>query len=356
MMWDVIVIGAGQAGLAAGYWLQQAGMKFLLLDRGSEAGDAWKTRYDSLKLFTPRTHSALHGMRIDGDPDGFPDKDEMASYLKSYAARFELPIQFETDVKCVHKEEDRFIIDTHEGEYHAKSLIIATGPFRQPRIPTFAPSVPADIVQLHSSDYRRPSQLQEGGVLVVGGGNSGAQIAVELSGCRETYLALGQQPRYLPMTIGGKGMFWWLDKLGILSASGSSWVGRKLKRRGDPIFGYELKQAVKCGKVVLKKRAVDASASGMRFEDGTELKVRNVIWATGFVSSYDWLHVDQALDHKKAVIHTRGISPVKGLYYVGLPWQTHRGSALLAGVSRDAREIVQAIMEKRGLVYGKRAP
>ena len=126
----------------------------------------------------------------------------MASYLKSYAARFRLPIQFETDVKCVRKEEDRFIIDTHQGEYHAKALIIATGPFRQPRIPTFAASFPEDILQLHSSDYRRPSQLQEGGVLVVGGGNSGAQIAVELSRGRETYLALGQQPRYLPMTIG----------------------------------------------------------------------------------------------------------------------------------------------------------
>ena len=145
----------------------------------------------------------------------------------------------------------------------------------------------------------------------------------------------------------GKGMFWWLDKLGVLSASGSSWVGRKLRGRGDPIFGYELKQAVKCGKVVLKTRALGAGASGMRFGDGTALKVRNIVWATGFAGGYDWLHIEQALDRKKAPIHTRGISPVKGLYYVGLPWQTHRGSALLAGVSRDAREIVQAIMEKR---------
>ncbi|WFB60148.1 NAD(P)/FAD-dependent oxidoreductase [Paenibacillus sp. BR1-192] len=348
MVWDVIVIGAGQAGLASGYWLQQAGMKFLMLDRGSEAGEVWKTRYDSLKLFTPRTHSALYGMTLEGEPHGFPDKDEVASYLKSYAARFRLPIQFATNVTSVRKEGGMFIVDTDRKSFHTKALIIATGPFQQTRIPAFAASVPGDVLQLHSSEYKRPSQLQEGDVLVVGGGNSGAQIAVELSGDRETYLALGQPPRYLPMALWGKGMFWWLDRLGVLSASSSSWVGRKLRGMGDPIFGYELKQAVKCGKVVLKTRAVGAGASGMRFEDGTALKVRNIVWATGFAAGYDWLHIEQALDRKKALIHTRGISPVKGLYYVGLPWQTHRGSALLAGVSRDAREIVQAIMEKRG--------
>ncbi|WP_036718612.1 NAD(P)/FAD-dependent oxidoreductase [Paenibacillus sp. JCM 10914] len=347
-MWDVVVIGAGQAGLAAGYWLRRAGMSFVMLDRGSEPGETWLARYESLRLFTPRTHSALPGMEMQGNPDGFPDKYEVAAYLKSYASRFELPIQWKQEVLSVTKERDGFVIHTEGEELRAKKLIIATGPFQRPRIPAFSAALPKDILQLHSSAYMEPSQLQGGNVLVVGGGNSGAQIATELSGSRETYLSLGQRPRILPMTMGGKSMFWWLDRLGILSARTDSWIGRALRRKGDPIFGYELKQAVKCGKVVLKKRAVRAGSSGMELDDGTIVSVRNVIWATGFVSRYDWLRIEGAMDHEQAVIHANGHSPISGLYYVGLPWQTHRGSALLTGVGRDARAIVQAIINEEG--------
>ncbi|KKO54346.1 flavin-containing monooxygenase [Paenibacillus sp. DMB20] len=354
-MWQVLIIGAGQAGLAAAYWLKRAGVRFLALERGSGAGEAWASRYESLRLFTPRTHSALPGLKLEGEPAGFPSKGEMSLYLKKYAELFELPIQYETKVTSVRQENGLFAVSTSRGYFRAEQLIIATGPFQKPRLPAFSGAVPDDIVHLHSSLYKHPSQLQDGNVLVVGGGNSGAQIAVELSNGRETFLAVSRPPRYLPMTVAGEAIFWWLDRLGLLRADSSSWIGRRLRRAGDPIFGYELKQAVRCGKVILKRSAVGFGSGGVRFEDGSELDVRNIVWATGFDSGYEWLHVKEALDHHGRVLHNRGMSPVKGLYYVGLPWQTHRGSALLAGVGRDAREIVNAIIE-RGDKHGKRAP
>ncbi|PAD73972.1 flavin-containing monooxygenase [Paenibacillus campinasensis] len=348
MRWDTLIIGAGQAGMAAAYWLKKASVPFIMLDRGERHGQVWEERYDSLRLFTPRTHSALPGLPLEGDPDGFPDKAEMAAYLAKYADMFEFPIRYGDEVFAVHQEEEGFLVNTAQGDYHARQVIVATGPFQTPRIPELAASLPADIVQLHSSSYRNPSQLQSGSVLVVGGGNSGAQIAYELSHTRETHLSMSKRPRHLPMVLGGKGMFWWLDKLGLLRASSTSFVGKLLKRQGDPIFGYELKQAMKYGKVKLHGKTVGGSESGVRFEDDSELQVRNIVWATGFASDYGWLQMKGALNDEGGVRHSRGISPVPGLYYVGLPWQTHRGSALLAGVSEDARCIVEAILEKRG--------
>ena len=215
MIWDVIVIGAG--GRIGSWLLAAAGRdEVSVVGSGMEAGETWKTRYDSLKLFTPRTHGALYGMRLE-DPDGFPDKDEMASYLKSYAARFRLPIQFETDVKCVRKEEDRFIIDTHQGEYHAKALIIATGPFRSLEFRRlqhrFQRTFSAALIRLQatfpasggrrSCRWRREQRGTDCGRTVTWSGN--------VFGPR-TAAALFTHDHW------GKGMFWWLDKLGILSA------------------------------------------------------------------------------------------------------------------------------------------
>lgn len=349
MLWDTIVIGAGQAGLSAGYWLKciLAKENFLILDRNSRAGEVWRERYESLRLFTPRSHSSLPGLHLDGDPDGFPDKNEISLYLQQYADHFQLPIHFDTEVVSVHKEQETFIITSKQGTYQARRLIIATGPFQHPNIPVFAGAVPGDVLQMHSSLYKQPSQLQEGNVLVVGGGNSGAQIAVELSSVGTTYLATSQTPKFVPLKIGGKSFFWWLDRLSILKSSSSSWIGKTLRRQGDPIFGYELKEAVRYGKVILKKRVVDVTSSGVRFQDGSVESVRNIIWATGFYSSYEWLHIEGALDRYGQVLHSQGVSPVEGLYFAGLPWQTHRGSALLTGVGQDTRRMVEAMNEKR---------
>lgn len=349
MLWDTVVIGAGQAGLSAGYWLKSmSGQEnFLILDRHSGVGEVWHQRYESLRLFTPRSHSSLPGLHLAGDPKGFPDKNEISLYLQQYAEHFQLPIRFNTEVTSVRKEQGIFIIDSKQETFQARRLIMATGPFQHPSVPAFSQVVPKDILQLHSSLYKEPSQLQEGNVLVVGGGNSGAQIAVELSSVKLTYLATSQTPRYVPLTIGNRSFFWWLDRLGILKASSSSWVGRILRSQGDPIFGYELKEAVRYGKVMLKKRVVNVTHSGVHFQDGSVESVRNIIWATGFYSRYEWLHIEGALDSFGQVLHSQGVSPVKGLYFAGLPWQTHRGSALLTGVGQDTRRMVEAMNEKR---------
>ncbi len=178
-------------------------------------------------------------------------------------------------------------------------------------------------------------------MLVVGGGNSGAQIVVELSEDKDTYLAMSKKPSYFPLTIGGMSVFWWLDKLGIIKVTNTSFIGNLLRKKGDPIFGSELKKAIKDCEVTLKGRVVNGVYDHVVFEDSTTLEVKNIIWATGFRQEYEWLNVDRVVGQQKKINHNKGISPVKGLYFLGLPWQTRRGSSLLQGVAFDARNIME---------------
>ncbi|MDR6120421.1 cation diffusion facilitator CzcD-associated flavoprotein CzcO [Bacillus sp. SLBN-46] len=191
MMYDVVVIGAGQAGLSIGYYLKHSSLSFIIVDNNKSEGDVWRNRYDSLVLFTPRSYSALPGLALEGNPAGFPTKDEIAEYLERYAKAFDLPIQFSCHVQRVQKENDTFIISTTDSIIKTKKIVIATGPFHTPIIPSFAQELPQQVVQLHSSEYKNPAQLKDGPVLVVGGGNSGSQIAVELSNHYDTYLSIG---------------------------------------------------------------------------------------------------------------------------------------------------------------------
>lgn len=203
-MYDTIVIGAGQAGLSIGYYLKQLKQKFILIDKDNEVGGSWKTRYDSLVLFTPRIYSSLPGMILEGDEQGFPTKDEIVTYLKKYVDKFKIPIHFNTEVVNITKLNGHFLIKSKDDEYQAKNIVIATGPFQTPSIPSFSENISNNIKQLHSSQYKNPKQLADGNVLVVGGGNSGAQIAVELSKERETYLASSRKLKYLPLSVGKK--------------------------------------------------------------------------------------------------------------------------------------------------------
>ncbi|KKB34708.1 flavin-containing monooxygenase [Bacillus thermotolerans] len=345
-MYNTVVIGAGQAGLAMGYYLKQLKQPFVILDKAREVGEEWKKRYDSLVLFTPRMYNSLPGLRMKGDSQGFPAKDEIVNYLKTYADTFHLPIQMHTEVRRVRKENDYFSIETNREEFKASNVVIATGPFQKPRIPEFAKSLSPDIVQLHSSQYKSPDDLQAGNVLVVGGGNSGAQIAVELSKEGETYLSVSRKMKFLPLEIGNKSIFWWFDKLGILKASRYSWVGQKLHKKGDPIFGYELKEALQKGKVILKERALHGEENKILFEDVSSLYVQNIIWATGFIPNYSWLDIKGVLDHQGKPIQVRGKTPIKGLFFLGLPWQYRRGSALLQGVGDDAQHLLKQIQKR----------
>lgn len=345
MTYDVIIIGAGQAGLSMGYYLQQTNLSFLILDKGEKIGEVWRNRYDSLRLFTPRSYSSLPGLAFDGIQSDYPTKGEIAEYLSFYGETFSLPIKLKTTVQSLYKDEGRFRIITNKGELIAKNIVIATGPFQNPFVPEFANKLSENVLQLHSSQYKNSKQLIEGPVLVVGGGNSGSQVAVELSKERETYLSVSHKIKYLPQDIMNKSLFWWFDKLGIYSASVNTTVGQYIKKQQDPIFGFELKSLIKSGKVLLKPRTISIHNDNIIFEDNTEVQVNNVIWSTGFVSDYRWIEIAEVLDEKSKPIHQRGITAIDGLYFLGLQWQYSRGSALLQGVGADAEYLIKYILD-----------
>ncbi|HEO8420403.1 oxidoreductase [Niallia circulans] len=344
---DTLVIGAGQAGISIGYYLKKMRKNFLILDKGLEIGETWKSRYDSLVLFTPRMYSSLPGLEMEGEQHGFPTKDEVADYLKKYTETFQIPIKHKTEVTSVTKQEEGFIVNTKNETYISRNIVVATGPFHSPSIPSIAENLPTNIQQIHSSEYINSNQLIDGNVLVVGGGNSGAQIAVELSEERETYLAHSDKLNYLPLVFKSKSIFWWFDKLGILNASNTSRLGKFIQKKGDPIFGYDLKHAIKQKKIIPKERVIDVKHDLIIFKDLSTLKVNNIVWATGFKSSLSWLEITNLYDKEGKIIHHRGVTKIKGLFFIGLPWQYRRGSALLQGVGYDAEYIVNQITKSR---------
>ncbi|HZG87915.1 NAD(P)/FAD-dependent oxidoreductase [Paenibacillus sp.] len=339
---DVLVIGGGQAGLAVGYYLKQMQRDFLILDRGRRTGETWRTRYDSLKLFTPRWFSSLPGLPLNGDREGYALKDEIANYLALYSETFALPILHQTEVTCLTRvEEGWFIVETNRGTMAANRIIVATGPFQNPSIPPFSKQLPGNIVQLHSSEYRNPDELQAGNAIVVGGGNSGAQIAVELSFAgKSTAISIGHHVKFLPITFLGKSIFHWMGKAGIYTCAADSPFGKWLRKQPDPIFGFELKRSIRQSLIQSYPRVVGVEGESLVFHDGRKRTFQNIIWATGFASDYGWIQIAGARDEGGKPLHFRGVSPIPGLYFLGLPWQRNRSSALLGGVGEDARYIV----------------
>ncbi|WP_337035118.1 NAD(P)/FAD-dependent oxidoreductase [Paenibacillus illinoisensis] len=343
-MYDVLVIGAGQAGLAAGYYLKQTGLNFMILDSASSIGDSWRRRYDSLYLFTPRMYDGLPGMPIEGYQNGLPSKDEIADYLNSYAKNMDLPIKLKCLIKRLGKKDNHFIVEANDGIMEARKIIVATGPFQVKSVPSFSKSLSEGVIQLHSSEYLNPDQLTPGNTVVVGGGNSGAQIAVELAKDqnknRSVYISVARNFTFKPLYIMNQSIFWYFEKLGFLRANTQDSIGRWLKNQPEQVYGFELKQLIKKGKVQVSSRAINASGNYITFEDGTQIEVNNVIWATGFKRDDHWIDIRDAFDSHGQIQHNEGVSPVTGLYFVGLPWQSSRGSALLGWVKYDAQRIV----------------
>lgn len=341
--YEAIVIGGGQAGLAMGYYLQRMNKRFVIIDQQARVGDSWRKRYDTLVLFTPRRFNDLPGFPFPGDRKQLPTKDETADYLETYANHFQLPIMTEKAVVRVEKVESGFQVFTTDEVLCAPSVVIATGPFHTPYIPDKNIELAQDSVSLHTADYRNELQLQPGPVLVVGGGNSGAQIAVELAASRPVVLSMGQSRSFLPITIMGVSIFSLLKAVGLLTLSGTSWIGKRWKQRPDPIFGYEkqMRELERSGKLRIAERTLSIHGNIAMFSDGEQASFSNVIWATGFRPSYKWLHVPGALNDAGRPLHERGVSPIKGLFYIGQPWQHSRSSALLGGVGADAGYLIQ---------------
>jgi putative flavoprotein involved in K+ transport len=353
---EVAVVGGGQAGLAMGYYLRQQGRRFVILERGNSIAPAWRERWDSLTLFTPRGYSALPGHPFPGEPDGYPTRDEVIAYLERYAETFELPIELNSVVRNLSEEDGRFVLDVDGRGLTADQVVVATGPFQTPFVPSLAQGLATDVWQVHSTGYRRPGDLPEGTVLLVGGGNTGFQIAKELSATHEVLLSVGAKQNPLPQRIAGRDLFWWLTKTRLLSTTVESRLGSKLQYR-ETLIGSSPRELKRRYGVELKPRATQASGRTVRFEDGSELDLQAVIWATGYRPDYSWIDLP-ILDSNGRLRHRRGVTDVPGVSFLGLTWQWTRGSALIGWVKDDAAflaERIAALQEKKTRAVPERA-
>jgi putative flavoprotein involved in K+ transport len=345
---EVAVVGGGQTGLAMGYYLRQQGRRFVIFERGDSIAPAWRERWESLTLFTPRRYSALPGLPFPGDPDGYPTRDEVITYLERYAETFELPIELGSEVRRLSREDGRFVLDVDGRTVAADQVLVATGPFQTPFVPKLAEQLDPEVWQVHSTGYRQPSDLPRGTVLVVGGGNTGFQVAKELSATHEVVLSVGSKQKPLPQRIAGRDLFWWLTKTHLLSTTVESRLGGKLQHR-DTLIGSSPRELKRRYGVELKPRATDASGRTVRFEDGSELEADAVIWATGYRPDFSWIDLP-IFDENGRLRHRRGVTDIPGLYFLGLTWQWTRGSALIGWVKDDAEflgERIAALQEAR---------
>jgi putative flavoprotein involved in K+ transport len=338
---DVVVVGGGQAGLAIGYFLAQEGSDFVILEAAGQPAAAWRERWDSLTLFTSARYDALPGLAFPGDPDRYPNRDEVADYLTDYTRRFELPVELSSPVRSVRRSNGTYLVELDDRTIDADQVVIATGPFQAPVVPPIAGGLGPEVVQLHSTAYRAPRDISEGRVLVVGGGNTGYQIAEELSQSHEVHISIGSPQKPLPQRILGRDLFWYLDKTGLIRKTGTSRIGRRLQASEDTLIGSSPRSLRRRG-VEFHGRALDAAASTVTFSDDTNLNVGTVIWATGFRLDHRWIDVP-VFDAQGAVVHERGVTASPGLYFVGLPWQHTRGSALLGFVKDDAEYLAEQI-------------
>ena len=331
---DVVVVGGSQAGLAMAWHLTRRGLRFVVLEAGPEIGHTWRSRWDSLTLFTPAQHDALPGMPFPGRPDTYPTKDPVADYLQDYAAAFNLPVRLNARVSHLSKTAEGFEIGTQADVFRARQVVAAAGPFQTPFIPPAAQRLDGAVTQLHSAGYRNPQALPAGPALVVGGGNSGFQIAEELAAAgRRVDLSIATKQPVLPQRLAGKDLFWWLTHLGLMRVSTESRLGRRMSSR-DFIIGSSRRRLQKKG-VRFRPRLTGADGRTAQFADGGTLDAGVVIWATGYRPDYSWIDIPDVVQDGQ-VTHRRGVTEVPGLYFLGLTWQHTRGSALLGFVNDDA--------------------
>ncbi|MCZ2838043.1 flavin-containing monooxygenase [Modestobacter sp. VKM Ac-2985] len=348
-VYDVLVVGAGQAGLGTAWWLARKGVRDVVVVDAAEVGGSWLRRWESLQLFTPRRFSSLPGMAFPAGPTPTPDRVEMADHLQRYARRLDVPVRSWTPVTRLTPHPVGFCAETREGPVLARHVVLATGPFARPRVPAAAQELDPAVAQLHSADYCRPADLPAGPVLVVGGGNSAAQLAVELSATHEVTVLSPREPRFLPERVLGVSVYWWLLLSGVLNAGGDSWVARGIRRRGDAIIGRELRRLRDDGVIGWRTgRVVGAGGDRVHLDDGRTEQVSAVLWCTGFLPETGWIDVPGALDADGQPVHDRGASPVAGLHWMGLPWQTRVNSSIIDGVDRDARRTARRIARSSG--------
>jgi putative flavoprotein involved in K+ transport len=344
-----IVIGGGQAGLAAGYFLARQGKNFIIMDENQRDGEVWRNRWDSLRLFTPSQFNGLPGMRFPKPDDYFPTKDEVADYLAGYAGQFHLPLCHGMKVEQLSREGQGYRLSAGSSSFSAKNVIVATGPFHRPHTPAFASELDPAIRQWHSSAYRNPEQIPVKTVLVVGAGNSGAEIALELSRAGKQVWLAGRDVGRIPADTLGKAFngrpYWWFISH-VLSVDTP--IGRKMRSNvlyhGNPLIRARRQEVLEAG-VEPTPRVAGVRSGQVQLEDGRTLDVEGVIWATGFHSDFTWIDLP-VFDEHGYPRHQRGVVPeAPGLYFVGLHFQTALSSGLLGGVGADAGYIAGQIAQ-----------
>jgi putative flavoprotein involved in K+ transport len=345
-MYDVIVIGGGQAGLAMGYHLQKAGHRFLILEAGERAVGSWANYYESLSLFSPAEYSNLPAYRFKGDPKRYPSRDEVIQYLADYAQHFNLPIQTNTRVECVTRNEKRFIVETNQGNFEALAIVAATGSFSRPNLPHYPNQELFKGTIIHSSQYKNPEPFKDKRVIVVGAGNSSIQIAYELMQHTNTSIASQAPIQFRKQITYGRDLHFWLKWTGIDYFPTMLWtkvVQKALLKTGVLDTG-KYQAAISAGKPDERRMFKEFTENGVIWEDGSEETVDAVIYATGFSPNLPYLEGLGALDENGNPLHLLGASTtVDGLYYLGLSNQVSIGSATLRGVGRDGRIIINRI-------------
>jgi putative flavoprotein involved in K+ transport len=345
---ETVIVGGGQAGLAVGYHLARRERPFVILDADQRPGDAWRRRWDSLRLFTPARYSGLPGMPFPGPAFSHPTRDEVADYLEAYAARFDLPVRNGVRVDRLAREGGRFLLAAGDRRWEADQVVVASGAYQRHRVPAFAAELDRGIVQLDTSTYRNPTQLRPGGVLVVGAGNSGAEIAHELSGAHPTWLS-GPDTGHIPVRTGGRWdrvltpPFWWFASR-VLTVDTP--VGRKVRPKAlvtpAPLERVRPKELAAAG-VERVPRTVGVRDGLPLLEDGRVMAVANLIWCTGSRPDFGWVDLP-VLGQDGLPRHDRGVAASQpGLYFVGLWFLSGFTSSLLGGVGRDAERVADHI-------------
>jgi putative flavoprotein involved in K+ transport len=350
---ETVIIGAGQAGLVTGYHLRKRGRPFLILDGNARIGDQWRAQWDTLRLYTPRKYDGLPGMPFPGTHWSYPTKDEVADYLASYADRFELPVRGSTRVEKLESQDGRYVVTTSTGTIHADNVVVATGTFgKTPYLPDFAVDLDPAIRQLHSSEYRRPEQLKDGPVLVVGGSHSGTDIAYEVATGHPTILC-GRDPGQIPVRLDSPGahvffpIFLFVGKHVVTRRTP---IGRKakdeLRFHGGPMLRVKREDLLARGVERVHDRVTGVRDGCPVLGDYRVLDVANVVWATGFKQVFDWIRLP-VIGADGWPVEERGVvTAAPGLFFCGLSFQFAFSSMVLPGVGRDAAYVAKRIASR----------
>jgi putative flavoprotein involved in K+ transport len=351
---DVVVIGGGQAGLSVGYHLMRRGVRFVILDGSARIGDTWRNRWDSLRLFTPAWLDALDGLPFPAPPSYFPTKDEMGDYLELYAKHFKLPVRSLVRVESVSRKNDRYLVTTSHREYDAAHVVVAMANYQKRRVPEFAKELAADIVQIHSCDYKNPAALREGGVLIAGAGNSGAEIAKELARRGHRVFMSGRDTGQVPFRIDG---FWarfllWRLMLRVFFhrvLTVRTPMGRKFRAKvlhhGGPLIRVKAAELHALG-VERLPRVAGVREGLPLLDDGRVLDVANVVWCIGFERGHGFIELP-IFEENGEPRHDGGVVVGEpGFYFVGMHFQYAMSSTMIHGVGRDAARIAGIIAKR----------